>query len=194
MMMKRALLVSTLLAFAGLAACSDDDDGGGGPGGAGGAGATGGAAGAGGSAGTSGAAGSSGGVGGSTAGAAGADAGFGGDEQCANAPTKQACINCCGNTHPEGAPALLEVTAACICQPAHCATQCAQSLCANPVVQPTPGDACDTCFQQNLDPGNAQGCATEIVTNCQANPDCWAPYKCVEDRGCEAKPDGDGGS
>ncbi len=139
--------------------------------------------GAGGSGGAAGASGSGGTAGGGTGG------GFGTDEQCALAPKKQQCINCCDNTHPEGKTALVDITAACICKPAYCQSVCAQSLCATPAVPATSGDACDTCFQQNIDPGNSQGCASEIVSGCQANSDCWAPYQCIDNRGCDSKPE-----
>jgi hypothetical protein len=188
-MTSSALRSCLALAIAGAVGCSADSGGTSGPGGAGGVGGSGGAGGSAASGGAGGAGGGSGASGASGTGGVGGAGGYGGDEQCATAPTKQECLNCCANTHPEGGPALIAVTSACVCTPAQCGAQCEQTLCADPIVQPAQGDPCSTCFQQTLDPGNSQGCADEIVANCQAMPDCWAPYQCAEDRGCNTKPD-----
>jgi hypothetical protein len=193
-MMKYAL-VGSVLALASVAGCSSDDDGGAGAGAAAGSGGSGGSGASGGTGATAGAAGEAGGssgTGGSgtggSGGIGGGDGGFGSDEQCADAPTQETCHNCCINTHLESRPALLRITADCVCTTAQCGTQCEATLCADPIVQPTPGDACDTCFQSALDPNNANGCAEQIVTACAADTDCNAPFACAEQRGCESKP------
>lgn len=59
-----------------------------------------------------------------------------------------------------------------------CATQCAQSFCANPPKDPQAGDPCDTCLNNALAQG--QQCNTEAVNACKADPDCIAlETKCL---------------
>lgn len=199
------VLLGSVLACASIAACGSEESDGGGAGGgsassgsnaSGGGGATGGsgggagtASGTGGGTGATGGSGATGGGGTSATGGTGATGGgFGSDDQCVDAPTQIECANCCDNTHPEGREARNRITADCVCRQEHCGTECADTACANPFVQPAAGSACETCFTQAIDPANTSGCADEIVNACIADADCSAPFDCFDARGCASKP------
>jgi hypothetical protein len=189
-----------LFALACAASCGSDESSPGNPAGSG-AGASGGSAGSGGAGASggstgSGGAGASGGSGGATGGAGGSggtagsggSSGFGGDEQCATAPTQETCNNCCINTHPEGGEAAIRLTTACVCKAEHCQSDCATTQCATPPVQAPDGSPCATCIFTAIDPANTAGCVDEVVQACQADTDCSAPTTCMQTRGCEGKP------
>jgi len=191
------------LGLALAAGCGSDESSpgnpaGSGPGGSGGVGASGGAGGTGGTmdagAGTGGTTAGTGGMGGTEgtagSGGAGGSSGFGSDEQCATAPTRETCNNCCINTHPEGGPALVRLTTECVCKPEHCQSDCADTQCADSPVQAPDGSPCSICIFAAIDPANAEGCVEEVVLACQADVECSAPTTCMQVRGCEGKPAG----
>jgi hypothetical protein len=188
--MRRSTWMVLALGLAAWSGCSSEE---GGerrpPGGSGGSGGDGGSGGSGATAGSDATGGATGGTnptGGTGGMATGGSAGFG-DEVCATAPFREQCIYCCDNAHLDARAALATITAECVCQSTQCQSQCATSVCADPPTEPQ-GEPCTTCFTNSLDANNAQGCATPIVEACQADSVCAAPFTCVDQRGCEAKP------
>lgn len=73
----------------------------------------------------------------------------------------------------------------CMCTPAKCGTQCAQSACAATPAPPKPGDACATCIEKE-----APDCEENAQDACTADANCKAFTGCIDTSKCEGEPDG----
>lgn len=103
------------------------------------------------------------------------DSGINNDSLCPSVPDASggACVNCCIGDHQAGA---CTVTLAIYsdCCPL-CQSQCATEFCANPRQRVTPGDACDICLDDALNPPLPDaGCNSQVAAACNADPDCVA--------------------
>lgn len=104
---------------------------------------------------------------------------------CSAKDGAEACFECCESKSPGGAQIYDQAFRECLCKPAACAVQCAQSECAATPTDPTPGDACSTCIE------NQAECEEKADQACAASAVCTALLQCLGASGCEAaEPDG----
>jgi hypothetical protein len=103
------------------------------------------------------------------------------DEACA-AKTADACQECCGTNHQQGAGTLTAAAIACVCKgqgsktnAAVCETECADTFCAAQPKQPDA--ACGACLEASLAQDGA--CLESVATACQADDDCMAAQECA---------------
>ncbi len=112
----------------------------------------------------------------------------GSDQACQMMGTTTACVSCCSSLHPAGFTAFQNQLLACECSAnggmAVCQTPCATELCAMPPMQPTTGDACDTCVQGSLGVGDGGlgACVSPVIGGCMADPTCNTYLNCIS--GC----------
>lgn len=102
---------------------------------------------------------------------------------CGSQTKLDACFECC---EKEAGPAAIEVLQKafgdCMCAPAKCGTQCAQSACADK--EPAQGDACDTCIQAQF-----EACDQVAITACEGDATCKKLFTCEEAAKCSDKPE-----
>ena len=105
---------------------------------------------------------------------------------CSKDQGADACFECCEAKNPNGAPAYDQAMRTCLCAASACATQCAESVCAATPTEPTDGDDCSTCIDDEVE------CEAQAEAACAANAACSALAACIEESDCE--PDVDGGT
>lgn len=103
--------------------------------------------------------------------------------RCSASQGADACYECCDAKSPGGADAHDQAMRTCVCAPAACATECAQSFCAAAPEEPADGDACATCL------ADATECEAQAEAACAANAACAAFADCVEASQCDAEAD-----
>jgi hypothetical protein len=101
------------------------------------------------------------------------------DEACA-AMDASACYGCCYKNHTTGGNVAYGAFYGCVCTPANCQTQCAQTDCnSSPDAGfPEAGDPCDLCEQQVAPYDGGGACGPQITAACNASPDCKAFFQC----------------
>jgi hypothetical protein len=116
---------------------------------------------------------------GSSAGEAGDEMATNPDQACA-AMDASACSSCCYNNHTSGANVASSAFYSCVCTPANCQTQCAQTDCnSSPDAGfPEAGDPCDLCEQQAAPYDGGGACGPQITAACNASTDCVAFFLC----------------
>jgi hypothetical protein len=100
---------------------------------------------------------------------------------CAGETTANACSQCCGSLHQDGAATYIGAVMACMCQDSTCNAACEPTLC-NADNPRDPDGACNACIQSK-----AGSCATDIKTACTADADCVAFDQCIAESGCLSK-------
>lgn len=106
----------------------------------------------------------------------GSGGGTSNDKACWAKPSIESCLPCCQSEHPGGAEAWFDAMQPCVCQ--HCSSECAASVCADPVG--FVDEACMTCLTDALMSGGA--CEAAFQSACSASPECAALEAC--ESGC----------
>jgi hypothetical protein len=99
---------------------------------------------------------------------------------CADEADSDSCIQCCAGEHKAGAQVYQTTVVECICKADNCATECADTFCAE--TPATPDAACKTCFDNKR-----ANCQQDLQDKCGASQDCVAFNQCVVDSKCQAK-------
>jgi hypothetical protein len=114
------------------------------------------------------------------------DGGYDATGDCVDAAS---CLGCCKDLFPKGASDYAKAVTACVCGEAGtCQSECADSACASPTVQPMGGSKCDLCLSAaiNEQAADVGACVLPVTLACnqEKNFECAAYVNCVSQMGC----------
>jgi hypothetical protein len=90
--------------------------------------------------------------------------------------TNTNCPQCCATSDPQGASEFIQDAQSCVCAEGTgpCASACASEFCANGSFNP--GDPCDACLQQQLQPTSE--CSPKVTSECEGQASCPQFFSC----------------